>query len=235
MIPTPDDERIKKILESSYELFYDESSDVLKYVDENGAEHIAPDLSDGITESSEWLCDKLPLPPFDFDQDGNLRKIDEVRASYTLICIAIIIKSFKDEIFEMFSKYDYKTFSFDGSDVSDESLCDYLNSFMNLNSLRINVIVSAASIQISRTIEKKDVYWKSTLTLEEITEFGRISRDVKNIILNYERDRKLNPSQISTLTRVEKLLTIEKRDLEIESVTPVFAPIAGKLRLQYYL
>jgi len=119
---------------------------VLKYIDENGHEHITPDFSDGITESSEWLCDKLPLPPFDFDQDGNVRRIGEVRSAYTLICIAIIISSFREEIFDVFRKYN---FYFDGSDVAFDSLSDYLNS------LRINVIVSATSIQISRTTEKK--------------------------------------------------------------------------------
>jgi hypothetical protein len=58
-----------------------------------------------------------------------------------------------------------------------------LSTFSGMNSLRINSKISAANIHISSESEKKDVYWKSSLTREEISEYGRLSRKIKNLIL----------------------------------------------------
>lgn len=211
-------EKVIKILESSSHLIYDETNDLLKYLDSDGVEHIAPDLSEGVTESSVWLCDKLPIPIFDFDQGGNTRRIVEARAIYTIICIGVVFSSFKEEILDLFKKYNFSEFSFKNSNEEFSSMSKYLSTYLDMNSIRINSVVSSASIRMSRSIEKKDAYWKSMLTLEEIAEFGKISRDVKNINSRYERDRKLNPSEMPDLTKIQKLSTIEERDLEIEAV-----------------
>lgn len=211
-------DEIIKILESAYPLTYNNEDDSLKYIDENGLEHIAPDLSDGITISSGWLCDKLPLPFIDFDQGGNIRKIEEARAIYTIVCIGIVLPTFKQEIIEMINLYDFNKMAFKDEDSAMSSMTAYLNSYLDMNSMRINVIASSAAIQISRAIEKKDIYWKSSLTLEEITEFGRISRECKNVILRYERERKLNPTEITKMSRIQKLITIQDRDLEINAI-----------------
>jgi hypothetical protein len=44
-----DTKLIKHIVERSYNLVYDEKSYLLSYIDENGDEHIAPDLAADIT------------------------------------------------------------------------------------------------------------------------------------------------------------------------------------------
>lgn len=211
-------DKVIEILDGSYELYFDDVEEVLYYIDENGEKFICPDLSNGVTESSDWLCDKLPAPFIDFDQGGNVRRIEEARSIYTLVCIGVAFSSLKDEIKKEFKSYDFDEFSYKMQSGEYESLTKYLDSFLSLNSLYINLIVSSASIRISREIEKKDVYWKSMLSLEEITEFARISREVKNIRLRYERKEKLNPDEIKSLSRVQKLQIIDKRKVEINAV-----------------
>jgi len=158
-------ERVIQILEATYKLVYDEDSDELKFIDNNGEETIAPDLSDGITPSSTWLCDKVPVPILDFNQGGNVRRSNEAKSIYTLICIGIVFKNFKSEIKTAFKEYYFKDFSFKSSDAIYETMLEYLGTFKNLNFIRMNVVISAASIKISNAIEKKDSYWKSQLTL----------------------------------------------------------------------
>jgi len=62
------------------------------------------------------------------------------------------------------------------------SLKDVLKSYLNLNSLRINVIVSAASINISRFLEKKEVFWKNELNQLEISELPNLKRSIRGVI-----------------------------------------------------
>lgn len=211
-------EYVIELLEASYPLVYDDDNDTLQYIDANGVTQNAPDLSIGITESALWLCDLLPTPAIDFEQGGSLRKSEEAKALYTITCIGVVMQKFKEDIIEKFKAYNFKIMSFENNEFEFDTMVGYLNTYLNLNSIRINAIVSSAAIQISRNIEKKDVFWKYSLSLEEISEFSRLSREIKNIYILFERERKLNPSEMSKLTRVEKLQTIDERDLLIQSV-----------------
>ena len=150
---------IINLLDSAKDLIYDETDDQLYYLDDNGEKVLAPDLSEGMSKSDEWLCDKLPQPVIDFDQGGSVRKSTEMRSIYTTVCIGNVVDSFKPEIKEFISNYDFGDCSIvesrDKQFDDYSSATDYLKSFSDLNSLRINVIISAAAININTSLEKK--------------------------------------------------------------------------------
>jgi hypothetical protein len=102
------------------------------------------------------LSDKLPESKIDFEQGGNLRKQDEACSIYKLICIAICIPSFKKEIQAELSKYNFVNFAFDNLNSNTyASARALLMKLEELDSLRINSIISAANISISQISEKK--------------------------------------------------------------------------------
>lgn len=212
-------EQLFKVLTSAYELDYDDGENVLYYIDENGEKFIAPDLSEGLSTSSEWLCDALPIPNIDIDQGGSVRRSIEVRSLYTLVCLSIVFKDMKDEIEEFINSYNFIDYSIDSTTSNGfTSAADYLKSFTDLNSLQINCVVSAASINLTQAQEKKDALWRSNLTREETLELSKITRDVKSIILKFEKEEKLNPNDVGDLTKLQKLTAIQKRDIEIEKI-----------------
>lgn len=54
---------------------------------------ICPDLSDGLSTSSEWIAGYLPDVFYDIDQGGNVRKSVEAEALFKLISLACVIGS----------------------------------------------------------------------------------------------------------------------------------------------
>lgn len=214
-----DAQSIIKILDSSYDLEYDEVEDVLYYIDKDGEKHVAPDLSAGMTTSDVWLHTKLPPVFIDLDQGGNVRKAEESRSIYSIICIGAVIPSFKPEIKDFLKNYDFNSFTM-RKRISRryENAVGYLKTFLDENSLRINVIKSCSDINISQSIEKKEQFWKSALTQSEISECSKISRLVKNVISKYERESGLNPDDIKDLDQIQKLQLIANRDAEIEVI-----------------
>lgn len=210
---------IIELLERAYDLEYDEDSDILSYIDENGDRIIAPDLSSGMSLSASWLSDKLPESKIDFEQGGNLRKQQEASSLYKLVCIGVVFESFRTEIKDMLSKYNYTTFAFDGEEAKlYKSAVSFLTKYEKYNSLRINSVISSANIRISRMQEKKDSHWKSKLSQKEITEYGAVSREVKAKIAEYEKERSLNPADIKNLSKPARLSTIDERDREINNI-----------------
>jgi hypothetical protein len=238
MLPSDDviqinSEDIIQILEGSYDLIYDEEAEQLLYVDESGEKHIAPDLSAGMTESSEWLSDKLPNPTLDIDQGGNVRKSEEIKALYAIICIAVVIPSFKDEIKTVINSYNFDAYEFTDKSLGYGSFLAYLKTFQDLNSVRINSIISASGIRISKIAEKKDAYWRISLNAEEILEYSKVSRSIKNIITGYELDRGLSPGEVKGLSKIKRLQTIEERDIEIEKIIDA-SPISTIYRISKF-
>lgn len=224
LLPSDDDKILNKddlykILTSAYELGYDEEQNVLYYIDEKGEKVIAPDLSEGMSTGSEWLCDVLPSPSFDIDQGGSVRRSVEIRSIYTLVCISLVFNELKDEVKQFIESYDFVEMQVsDASNFEFNSAAEMLKSYTDLNSLQINCVVSAASINLTQSQEKKDSLWRENLTREETLELSKISREIKSTILRYEKDERLNPVDVGELTKIEKLTAIQRRDLEIEKI-----------------
>ena len=57
-----------------------------------------------MTTSDDWLHTKLPPVFIDVDQGENIRKAEEARSIYSIICMGVVIPSFKTEIKEFLLK-----------------------------------------------------------------------------------------------------------------------------------
>lgn len=226
-----DSDKLFKVLTSAYELGYDDSNNILFYITDDGEKYICPDLSYGLSTSSEQVSDVLPTPNFDIDQGESVRKSSEVRSLYTIVCLLLFFSELSDEIKQFVDNYDFNNFSSDIQMFSDyPSATSFLKSFTDLNSLQINCVVSAAAIVLTQTQEKKGALWKSQLTREETLGLSKISRDVKGIIIKFEKEDKINPIDVGLLTKIQKLTAIKRRDLAIEEVINA-SPLATLYRI----
>lgn len=204
-------------MEQGSELEYDSKTDELFILKDDGTKILCPDLSEGLSEASQWISDYLPEVFIDTDQGGNVRKSDEADSCFKLFSIAFVLKDFKDEIIEILKNYDYENMSPKEASGS-VSFRQALQKFQNLNSSRINAVISAATYKLSTFKEKNESFYTGQLSVEEISELATLSRNIKAVISKYEREQGLNPVDMKNMTKISKLSLIDRRDLEIEKL-----------------
>lgn len=221
LLPSNDTTFSSEILNSRMregcELEYDALSDELFIINPDGSKMICPDLSEGLSEASDWISNHLPDVFIDTDQGGNLRKSDEADSCFKLFCIGYVLKDFRPEIKVIFDNYDYQNMSSTGKMFSSTFKAS-LQKFQNLNSNRINAIISAAAYKLSEYKEKNESFYTGQLESEEISELSTLSRNIKAVISRYERESGLNPVGMKDMTKVRKLQLIDQRDVEIEQL-----------------
>jgi len=126
----------------------------LYFFDGNGDKQYCPEMKTSISDRGEWLSDKLSSIGLNISQSGNVRKADEAEAMYIAIQVAYIIKeeSFRSELEKVAKEYD-----FDNIKTRSDSNLGFrglLKNWQSVQSVIINIIVSAAKFKISS--EKKD-------------------------------------------------------------------------------
>lgn len=185
------------------------------YLDENSDKVYCPSMSFSLTNSGEWLSDKIPPVTFDIDQSGNVRKASEAEALFCLIVISLVLKEdeFRNELVEVAKDYDFSNMKH----FSDDSITfrGLLNSWQNYQSLIINTLVSACKFKIS--YYKKDIekYLKAGMPKEVVVELRNLDAKIRSINFSYS-EGELSPIRINKLTKIERLKIIDKRDQEIE-------------------
>lgn len=212
-----EDKILIECIRKGCDLYYDSDEDELYYVHSDGSKFKAPDLSEGMSTNSNWLVEHLPDVIFDIDQGGNVRKGDEAESCYKLLCLGCVLTDFKDEIIDKFKKYDYDRMAFKDGDAFN-SFNQFLQFYQNLNSQRINSVISAASLKLSTFKEKSESYYTGTLELSETIKLSTLSREIKSKISEFERYKGLNPVDMKDMSKISKLTLIDERDREIESL-----------------
>lgn len=184
-------------------------------IDENGDEIVAEDYGSSISNDGKWLSDKLPDCPFDTDMGGNLRKSSEATALYCCACLALVLQddSIKKEILESMNQYDFDMMVPSGDNTNTFS--NLLESFLDLQSYSVNVIVSAAKYKISE--RKKDTARFLKDGIPEDLEIGLRSLDISISDINREYSNgKLSPVNVKNLTKVQILSLLEEKNRKIE-------------------
>jgi hypothetical protein len=187
------------------------------YFDENKDKIYCPSMSFSLTESGDWLSDKIPPVPFDIEQSGNVRKADEAEALFCSIIICLILKEdeFKKELMEIASKYDFQEMK----PNSNESLNfrELLNQWQDLQSVVINIIVSACKFKIS--FYKKDIekFLRDGISEEEVAELRDLEAKIRSVNFEYS-EGVLSPTNVKVLTKIERLQYIDARDAKITSL-----------------
>lgn len=212
---TPGLEVITKAFEIPSEINFDDQG--LYFHDENGEKIYSPEMLTSITEKGEWLSERMPFITFDIDQNGNVRKADEAEAFYICICVANILKEneFKDEVRECAKNYDFIAMK----NLSDKTsnFRDIVNSWQDLQSSIINILISACRYRISDV--KKDIerFMKDGISDMEAAELRELESKVRSINFEYS-EGKLSPSKVKLLTKIQRLQLIDERDSKISSM-----------------
>jgi len=209
---SPDLQHVIRIFETPSKIFSDEGG--IYYFDENEDKTYCPKIKSSVTEKGEWLSTIMPNIGFDIDQSGSVRKADEAEALYCCIQVAHILKEkeFKDELTSLSKDYDFKNMK--NFSNSSEGFRELLNSWQNLQSISINIIVSASKYKISA--EKKDTekFLKDGIQESEVAELRNLEAKIRAINFRFSQGV-LSPSSVKDLTKIERLQEIDKRDDEI--------------------
>jgi len=211
------DEVLLECINAGTDLEYDSLTDELFVKTVDGGKIKAPDLSDGLSVSSEWLIEYLPNLTIDIDQGGNVRKGDEAESCYKLLCLGFVIPEYKDEIIQFFKNYDYEKMVPIGADMLG-GFTKQVQEYQNINSVRVSSVFSAASIKISLYKEKNELFYTGQLDAKETLKLSILSREIKSLISHYERNSGLNPEEMKDMPKISKLQLIDKRDTEIEKL-----------------
>lgn len=185
------------------------------YFDASGDKIYCPSMAFSITDSGEWLSDKIPPVPFDIEQSGNVRKADEAEALFCLIVVALILKEvdFINEVKDIAKNYDFTNMKhMEDASISFRGL---INSWQDLQSVVINIIISACKFKIS--FYKKDIekFLRDGMSQEEVAELRDLDAKIRSINFFYS-EGVLSPENVKRLTKIERLQAIDKRDLEID-------------------
>lgn len=189
----------------------------LFFLNENEDKIYPNELFTSIDEKGIWLSDKLPDISFDIEQGGNMRMGNEAEALYCLVCVANILNEkgvFKKEVKDIVSDYSFNTMT---SNVDGKSFRGLLNEWLNLQSVIINIIISACKFKISD--KKKDIekFLRDGISDMEVIELRNIDSKIKSI--NYAfSEGAFSSSNIKNLSKIEKLQLIDRRDNEISEV-----------------
>ena len=138
---TPNLSLIIKMFEEPSEIEID--GDELFFFDENGDKVFCPDMYVSISDKGNWLSDKIPLIDFDIDQSGNIRKASEAEALFCLVVVGQVL----DEVKEVAKGYDFNAMK--PINENGKTFKDLLNEWLSLQSIIINILVSACKYKIS--------------------------------------------------------------------------------------
>lgn len=211
---TPNLILINKLFTEPVEIFHDEGG--IFYYDENGDKLYCPIMKTSVSEQGEWISDKIPSVNFDIEQGGNVRKADEAEALFCCIVVSQILKEdiFKNEVLEIAKTYDFENMI----NMNDESITfrSLLNDWQNLQSVIINILISACRYKIFDFKKDVEKYLKDGVPEKEIAELRDLQAKIRSINFKFS-EGELSPTNIKSLSKIRKLEIINKRDDEISA------------------
>lgn len=163
-LPSPDRSTLTKLIKTPVKIFIKDNN--LCYENEDGEAICCPEIDTNVSDAGYWLSDKIPSPCFDILQGGNLRKAEEAEAFYICCIITAILKddSFTSEIEKVISNYDFVKMD---SVEANYNFVNLLIDWQDLQSVIINVIVSASKYSISDMKKDSEQFLRAGLLQEE--------------------------------------------------------------------
>jgi hypothetical protein len=189
----------------------------LFFFNEKGDKQYCPEAVLGVPNKGKWLSAKLPTVGFDIDQNGSVRKADEAEAFFCAIQVAHILK---DEIFisefrELAVNYDFKEWVSKKED--GKSWRELLNEWQNLQSIVINIIISAAKYKISEEKKSSEKYLRESLLDSDLAELRELESNVRQVNFSYSQGV-LSATNVKTLSKISRLKAIDERDEKISEL-----------------
>lgn len=174
---------------------------------------VCPNFSINISENGKWLSDVLPPCPFDIEQGGNLRKAEEAESAYfcAIVCLVLKDKVFLDEITDTIKNYNYTEMDSYPDHLNFKTL---LSSWLDLQSVLINISVSAAKYRISDLKKDTEKFLRDGIPQEEVLELRELATSIKNINRTYSIGV-LSPDNVRKLNKIEILKYLDQKNKEI--------------------
>lgn len=165
-------------------IFHDDEG-IYYYKEEGGEKIYCPEVIVGITPEGEWLSNILPLPGFDLDQSGNVKKADEAEALYICMQIAQFYKEdiFIKEIKELSNNYNFKDMvPYSGYKTFRMTLNGWMSEFPSNN---MKILISACRFRISERKKNSDSFLKDGLQDRTIVGLRNLEQAIKVINFRY--------------------------------------------------
>jgi hypothetical protein len=209
-----DSEILLKLLKHPLKIEANESGIIAKV--EGGDDIICPNFSINISENGKWLSDLLPPCPFDIEQGGNLRKAEEAESAYfcAIVCLVLKDEIFLNEIHDTIKNYNYSEMDSYADHLNFKSL---LNSWLDLQSVLINITVSAAKYRISDLKKDTEMFLRDGIPQEEVLELRELATSIKNLNRIYSTDV-LSPDKVTKLSKIEILKHLEDKSRKINQL-----------------
>lgn len=214
ILESPDLSIIIKAFEIPSLIHFDDQG--LFFFDEDETKIYCPEMLTSISEKGEWLSDKLPYVDFDIDQNGNVRKAEEAESLYCAIIVANCIQDnyFKEEIISIANGYDFANMK--PIDDKSNNFKELLNEWQSLQSVTVNVLISAAKYRISDVKKDIEKFLRDGISDIQAAELRELERIINSINDEYSKGV-LSPDSVKLLTKSERLQQIDKRDNEISA------------------
>lgn len=214
VMPNPNISLIEELFK--YPTLIEADDEGIFYYDENHDKIYCPSMAFSISESGEWLSEKLPPVNFDIEQSGNVRKADEAEALFCCVVVSSILKEeiFIEEVKELAEVYDFENMKH--REIDNCGFRALLNDWQNLQSVIINIIISACKYRLS--FYKKDIekFLRDGMPSEEVAGLRDLDAKVRAINFKYS-EGVLSPENVRLLSKIERLQFIDKRDSEISA------------------
>lgn len=188
----------------------------LCFINSEGETERCPHVDTNVSDAGYWLSDKIPMPWFDITQSGNLQRAEEAESIYICINICSIFKddSFKDEFNEVIKAYDFNKMSPVGNSISFTEL---LTSWQELQSVIINVIVSACKYSISSQKKEEETFLRDGLPNSARDALRDLALKIKMVNFDYSNGA-LSRDEVKKLSKIQILVKIEERNEEINNL-----------------
>lgn len=191
----------------------------LVYTDEDNQEILCPDYGMNISADGMWLSDKIPNVNFDIEQNGNLRRAEEAQSAYCCVIVSLVLgdEGMTKELHDLIKNYNFNEMSPRSGGILFKSL---LEDWQSLQSVSINIAISAAKFKISNLKKESGKYLKDGIDEKAAAELQSLSDAIREVNRRFSMG-KLSQENVKDLTKIQILRLLDERDDEISKIISV--------------
>jgi hypothetical protein len=191
----------------------------LSYKDDSGEWCKMPDTESGVRSCSLFLSEYLPNPWFKTNVHGSMAKSSEAEAMYYtgMVCGCLQSTMFYNDFKDIISNYDFVNYC--SKDIDGIGFRDFLLKLQDLQSFKINCIISSAKYKLSLQKKETEKFLKDGLEVETIIELDLLADEIFAVNQKYSgKGGQLSTKVVSDLTKIQILQAIKDRDGEISKL-----------------
>lgn len=213
-------EDAQEMIETPYEIMFDDEYKALVYIDKNGTKKPLYDPNENnFSLSDKWASQYLKTIEILFPGATAGSLSIEQENMYICACIAGVFKGpFKDQFMERFDSYNFKDWKGAVNAFGEVENWEHLyNEWSSDASIGVRMLISACMYKLKT--EKNDAFTFRTSGLPEevVLKLESIRDEIKLIRIRAERDE-LSSDKMSKLTKLEQKVAISGVDSRIKDV-----------------